>query len=167
MHMSLDKESLLRQIQTAFANIDREGAVSLHEATAIDDYASAEVRSAARLKDTDLHWSEVPDEHIASNSSVFSFLDIKGHVYYAPAFMSWLIRTGYSTPSNSVESAQFAFDPWGKIEGGHRYRPHEMFSPEQCACIAQYLLYVYQVLDVESGCSTAKEFLDGYWHRFL
>ena len=165
--MSLDKENLLRQIQTAFANTNRGDGVTLHEATAIDDYAQDDARAVARLKDTDTHWNEVPDAHIASNSSVFSFLDIKGHVYYAPAYMSWLIRTGYNTPSNSVESAQFAFDPWGKVEGSHRHRPHEMFSPEQCACIAQYLLYVYQVLDGESCCSTAKEYLDAYWHKFL
>lgn len=164
---SIDKEHLLIQIQRTFANVTRGDAISLHEATAIDDYASDAIRKAARLKESDAHWSEVPDEHIADNYSVFSFLDIKGHVYYAPAYMSWFLRTGYDTPSNSVECAQYAFNPWGKTEGGRRYRPHEMFSPEQCACIAQYLLYIYEVLDGESCCSTAKKYLDSYWSKFL
>lgn len=165
--MAIEKEQLVRQIQRAFASVTRSNGISLHEAAAIDDYASDAIRKAARLKDVDTHWSEVPDEHIAANDSVFSFLDIKGHVYYAPAYMLWLLRAGYDTPSNSVEGAQSAFNPWGKYEGNRRYRPNEMFTPEQCTCIAQYLLYIYEVLDDDSCCSTAKEYLDSYWSRFL
>lgn len=165
--MNLDKAQLLRQIENAFARTLRGDGVSLHEAEAIDDHASDAERRAARLKDGDTHWREVPDEDIARHSAVFSFLDLRGHVYYAPAYMCWLLRTGYDTPSNSVESAQFAFDPWGKYEAGHHYKPAEMFTPEQCACIAHYLNYVYTVLDEESCCSTAKDYLDAYWSRFL
>lgn len=161
------KEQLLKQIRLAFSAVERGDAISLHEASAIDDYASEPERKSARLKDIDRHWTEVPDEHISENHSVFSFLDIKGHLYYAPAYMSWLIRTGYDTSSNSAESAQFAFDPWGKVEGGHHYRPHEIFTETQCKCIAQYLAYIYEVLDEESCCSTAKEYLDAYWEKFL
>ena len=165
--MALESAQLLSLIQQAFAGVRRGDGVSLHEATAIDDYASDSERRAARAKDLDTHWSQVPDEDIARHDTVFSFLDIKGHVYYAPAFMSWLVRTGYNTPSNSVESAQHAFNPWGKHEGGKRWLPHEMFTTEQCACIAQYLLYIDEVLDEGSCCSTAREHLDSYWHRFL
>lgn len=165
--MAIPKEKLIEQIRKAFSGVTLGDGISLHEATAIDGYASEAVRKAARLKDANTHWSEVPDEHIAANYSVFSFFDIKGHIYYAPAYMLWLLRTGYDTPSNSVESAQYAFDPWGKYEGNRRYRPHEIFTPEQCACIAQYLLYIYEVLDEESCCSTAKDYLDSYWSNFL
>lgn len=163
----MGKAQLLALIQTAFADVHRGEGISLHEATAIDDYASDAERKSARLKDTDTHWSQVPDEHIARHDTVFSFLDVKGHVYYAPAFMSWLLRTGYDTPSNSVESAQNAFNPWGKHEGGKRWRPQDMFTPEQCACIAQYLLYIAEVMDADTCCSTAREHLDSYWHQFL
>jgi hypothetical protein len=161
------KEQLLEQIQYAFSEVERGDGISLHEASAMDDYASEAERQLARLKDADAHWTEVPDEHISQNHAVFSFLDIKGHRYYAPAFMSWLIRTGYDTSSNSAESAQFAFDPWGKVEGGHHYPPHEIFTPAQCKCIAQYLLYIYEQLDEKSCCSTAKEYFDAYWAKFL
>ena len=165
--MALEKEHLLSQIQSAFSNVTRDGGISLHEATAIDNYALEPERKTARLKDIDSHWTCVPDEHIATNDTVFSFLDIKGHVYYAPAYMSWLLRTGYDTQSNSVECAQYAFNPWGKYEGNHHYSPQEMFTPEQCACIAQYLLYIYEVLDEKSSCSTAKEYLESFWSKFL
>ena len=133
-------ELALEQSATASSargDVTRGDGISLHEATAIDDYASEAERRIARAKDVDTHWSQVPDEHIARHDTVFSFLDIKGHVYYAPAFMSWLVRTGYGTPSNSVDSAQYAFNPWGKHEGGARRLPHDMFTAEQCACIAR------------------------------
>lgn len=115
--MTLDKATFLGLIERAFAAVARGNGISLHEATAIDNYASASERMAARRKDVDTHWREVPYAHIAANDTVFSFLDIKGHVYYAPAYMAWFIRTGYDTDSNSVECAQRAFNPWGKIEG--------------------------------------------------
>jgi len=161
------KAYILALIEQAFDGVSREGGVSLHEASAIDDGASSAERLVARMKDVDARWQDVPDEHIARSESVFSFVDIKGHVYYAPAYMSWLVRTGYDTESNSVDSAQYAFNPWGKHEAQRRYRPHDMFTPEQCHCIAQYLLYVNDVLDAGTCAATAQEYLDAYWSRCL
>jgi hypothetical protein len=161
------KIALLGQIESAFDGVDRKGAISLHEATSIDDYASENERLAARALDTDFRWQDVPDLAIATNSSVFSFLDIKGHIYYAPAYMAWLVRTGYDTLSNSAECAQSAFDPWGKHENGTRHKPHDMFTPEQCKAIAAYLLYVYEVLDQKSHYSTARGYLNEYWSNYL
>jgi hypothetical protein len=161
------KERLLQQIKEAFDGVDRVGAISMHEATALDDYASAAERVKARELDTDTCWQEVPDEHIARHYSIFSFLDVKGHVYYAPAYMSWLVRVGYDTDSNSTESAQFAFNPWGKHQGGTHHKPHDMFTEPQCKAIAAYLLYVYEVLDEGSCCSTAKPYLERYWASYL
>lgn len=164
----MDRQAaLLQQIHEAFDGVGRDDGITLHEATAIDNYACASARQAARNLDKESRWQDVPDQHIAQNDSVFSFLDIKGHVYYAPAYMSWLIRTGYDTQSNSVESAQSAFNPWGKVEAGRRHKPHDMFSQRQCQAIAAYLLYVHEVLDQGAGCSTAKPFLDQYWDRYL
>ncbi|WP_374673276.1 DUF6714 family protein [Ideonella sp.] len=165
--MALDQEDMLRRIRRAFADVRRGEGISLHEAVAIDDHASPAQREAARRLDTDRHWSEVPDAHIASHASVFSFLDLRGHVYYAPAYMSWMVRHGHTTESNSVEAAENAFHPWGKWEDGRRHLPDEMFSAAQCACIAQYLQYVYEVIDERWCFSTAKEYLDAYWHRYL
>jgi hypothetical protein len=161
------KAHLLEQIHEAFGDVQLRGGVTLHEATAIDDYASDEGRQAARQLDSAQRWQDVPDEHIARHYSVFSFLDVKGHVFYAPAYMCWLLRTGYDTPSNSVDAALFAFDSWGKHERGTHYKPEDMFSPAQCRVIAQYLLYVYEVLDEKSCCSLAKEPLDNYWSKYL
>ena len=160
------KARLLDQIHEAFGSVQLGDGVTLHEATAIDDYATPAQRQAARQLDTARRWQDVPDEHIAKHCSVFSFLDVKGHVFYTPAYMCWLLRTGYDTPSNSTEAAHAALNPWGKHEGGRQLKPHDMFSPAQCQAIAQYLLYIYEVLD-EEGLSSVKEPLDRYWSQYL
>jgi hypothetical protein len=166
--MNTDRKSaLLSRIEGTFAGVSREGGISLHEATAIDDYASPEQRESARLLDQETKWQDVPDAAVAQNSSVFSFLDTIGLVYYSPVYMSWLIRNGYGTDSNSTEAIYPAVSPWGKWEGGRQLKPNEIFTPEQCTAIAEFLLYVYEVLDEGSSCSSAKEYLDEYWSAHL
>src|SRR5262245_49552524 len=79
--------AVLSEIEAAFSGVSREGGVTLHEATAIDDYATQAQRESARARDQETRWQDVPDADIASNYSVFSFLDDIGRVYYAPAYM--------------------------------------------------------------------------------
>ena len=160
------RDRVLKLIHDAFKDVQLGDGVTLHEATAIDNYASLAERQAARRLDTARRWQDVPDEHIARHYSVFSFLDVKGHVFYAPAYMCWLLRTGYDTESNSTEAAQQAFHPWGVFDGIEYRKPHEIYTPEQCRAVAHYLLYVYEVLD-EEGCSLVKEPLDQYWRQHL
>lgn len=153
------KTALLAEIEAAFAGVSRAGGISLHEATAIDNYALPEQREAARLRDQDSRWQDVPDEHIAKNDSVFSFLDDIGRAYYAPAYMSWLVRGGYDTQSNSIDGILFAFNPchqWAHI-----------LTTAQCKAVAEFLAYVYEVLDEKNQLSEAKEHLDHYWRQYL
>lgn len=157
--MDNKQSALLAEIEVAFAGVSRLGGISLHEATAIDDYAMPEQRTAARQRDTESRWQDVPDEHIAQNYSVFSFLDDIGRAYYAPAYMSWLVRTGYATQSNSIDGILFALNPcheWGHI-----------LTAAQCKAVAGFLAYVYEVLDEKSELSEAKESLDLYWGQYL
>ena len=153
------KSALLAEIEAAFAGVSRDGGISLHEAAAIDGYALPEQRAAARLRDQESRWQDVPDEHIVRNDSVFSFLDDIGRAYYAPAYMSWLVRTGYATQSNSADAILFAFDPchaWERI-----------LTPAQRKAVAGFLLYVYEVLDEKSELSEAKGHLDNHWGQYL
>lgn len=160
------RDRILQLIHEAFGDVQLGDGVTLHEATAIDEYASPAERRAARRLDTAERWQDVPDEHIARNDAVFSYLGIKGHVFYAPAYMCWLLRTGYATDSNSTAAAQQAFHPWGVLHEGIYRKHHDVYTPAQCRAIAQYLLYVYEVLD-EEGCSLVKEPLDRYWSQYL
>ena len=108
----------------------------------------------------------MPDEHIAGHDAVFSYLGVKGHLFYAPAYMCWLLRHGYDTDSNSTAAAQQAFHPQGILDGGIYRQPDSIYTRAQCHAIAHYLLYVYEVLD-EEGLSLVKEPLDRYWSQFL
>ena len=122
-------------------------------------YARPGPRKAARLLDQETRWQAVPDEHIARHYSVFSFLDDIGRAYYAPAYMSWLVRTGYSTQSSSIDGILFALNPC------HQWT--HILTRAQCKAVAEFLAYVYEVLDEESGLSEAKEYLDQHWRQYL
>ena len=159
--------AVLAEIEHAFDGVSRAGGITLHEATAMDDHKPPAECRAARAQDVDTRWQDVPDEAIAAHPSVFPYLDVRGHVYYTPAFLSWLLRYGYGHPSTASESAQFAVDPAGKHEGGRHWLPHELYTPAQCHAIARCLAYVYDVLDERSCCSYAKDHLDAYWSRYL
>ncbi len=160
------RDRVLRLIRDAFRDVQLGDGITLHEATALDNYASPAERQAARRHDTAEHWQDVPDDHIAQHDAVFSYLGVKGHVFYAPAYMSWLLRTGYDTESNSAATAQQAFHPWGVLDTGSYRKHHDVYTPAQCRAIAHFLLYVYEVLDGE-GHSLAKEPLDKYWRQYL
>lgn len=159
--------ALLAALEQAFDGVQRGDGVTLHEADARDRYASASDLQAARARDRERRWQDVPDADIAAFPDVFPFFDVRGHVYYTPAFMSWAVRHGHGHPSRSTESAQYAADPAGKHEGGRHWLPHDLYTPEQCRAIAQFLRYVHEVLDEHSCCSYAKEVLDAYWSRHL
>ncbi len=53
--MNLEPQAVIAAIRASFADVPRHG-VSLHEASVIDAYGSADERAAARLLDTDTHW---------------------------------------------------------------------------------------------------------------
>lgn len=78
---------LIEQIASAFANVERRDGVTLHQAIALDSYASDEAVAAARLQDTDTHWTEIQRETLVNFESALSFMDEQGTRYYLPAFM--------------------------------------------------------------------------------
>jgi hypothetical protein len=80
--------AVLDEIKRVFSEVRRGSGITLHETTVIDDHGSVEEREQARLKDTDHHWWDVPDEWIEKNPGL-SFLDEAGFRYYLPAYMSY------------------------------------------------------------------------------
>ncbi len=82
---------VLAQLAAAFDGVRLEDGVSLHEADAIDDYASDEERAKARALDTAVDWREVPAFDLERMHWVWSFLDAKGFRFYLPAALTWWI----------------------------------------------------------------------------
>ena len=83
----LTSSALIEQIQSAFANVKRHDGITLHQAIAMDDYRSDEEVLAARLQDTETHWTEISRETLINFESALSFMDEQGTRYHLPAFM--------------------------------------------------------------------------------
>lgn len=67
--------ALIEQIQRAFAHIKRHNGITLHQAIAMDDDRSNEEVLAARLQDTEPHWTEISRETLINFESALSFMD--------------------------------------------------------------------------------------------
>lgn len=105
--LSLERDSILKEIDVAFAGVTREGGISWSEAVALDNYGTDEECQEARAKDKDISWKElVTDPHWRPLPGVggFSFLDAIGFRYYLPAAM---IRT--------LEDQVKRSGPWGRF----------------------------------------------------
>lgn len=95
----VDQDELLAMIEEAFDGVKRDDGISLHQAVVIDDYGSQEEFDAAAKFDTETRWQDVPDADIASNTSIFCFLDPIAFRYYLPASMSWAV-TNFAQDEN-------------------------------------------------------------------
>nr|WP_232334251.1 DUF6714 family protein [Leptospira interrogans] len=95
-------EELRILIDSAFKTVVRGNGTTLHEAVAKDDYLSAEEILAARKKDTELHWRDVPSEHLADHPEFLIYLDFEGLRYYLPAVMMFALNCSHSTDNPST-----------------------------------------------------------------
>ncbi len=129
-----EARQILEAIHRDFADVRREGCVTLHETVVIDRYGSDHERLAARELDTDTHWWEVRDEWIETIGGVggLAFLDDAGFRYYLPAHMSYWLRTG-------VEPGFLSYYIAGSRK--HRYR---LFNAAQRATIGRLVKFVHR-----------------------
>jgi hypothetical protein len=98
----LNADELLDVIEKAFDGVEREDGVTLHEAVVIDNYGSQEEFEKAGSYDTETRWQDVSENDLAENPQFMTFLDAKGFRYYLPAAMSWSIRHGVDSLSDSI-----------------------------------------------------------------
>jgi hypothetical protein len=109
--MNMTAEDVILEIERAFDGVARDDGITLHEARALDDYASDAERAQARLRDTESRWQDVPQEDIEREYTIFSFLDDRGFRYYLPAYMTWMLCHFDHTHSASLDSTVFALEP--------------------------------------------------------
>jgi hypothetical protein len=101
--MTNEHETLIGEIRSAFEGVSRGDGPTLHEANAVDDYATAAEQAAARALDVDQRWQDVPHEWIEEFSPAFFFLDFEGLRYYLPAVAIWDLTLGASSQSGSAD----------------------------------------------------------------
>jgi len=123
-----DKASLLASIRSSFDGVVLGDGPSLDYADTIDFYRAAD--------DPHRHetWTDVTDEEI-ERFDAFPHLDAAGFLFYAPAFMTHLLRL---SPSYRVGEDQFFM-----FTLAHGRSPQfELFGDDQLACVRAFLEFV-------------------------
>jgi hypothetical protein len=85
--------------------------MTLQEAYLEGAYSDDQVRVAARRKDPETNWPDVPDWKIEDFCSALSFLDLTGWRFYIPAYMCWTLknwRTDRDSPAANDTIRDFA-----------------------------------------------------------
>ncbi|MBI4346572.1 MAG: hypothetical protein HY553_06935 [Elusimicrobia bacterium] len=161
------RDELLRAIEAAFDGVAREEGVTLNEAEVIDAYGTQAERKAARLKDSDRRWQEVPPAEVERHADVLPFLDPKGWRYYLPAFMAWTLLHYPTTESLAVDSTIYTLDPGDAPELKARaLERYKTLSGNQAAAVCRFLRFMCDVAG-EDFCDAliARRAL-AYWGRF-
>jgi hypothetical protein len=160
------RQRIIAEIENAFADVRRGNSITLHQARVLDDYGDEIVQAAARRKDTEIRWQDIPDAWIEKLADTLPFLDPEGFCYYIPAFMIWALRHYETSDSFAGAAAVYAFGVNPSGEG--QMARLRLFTPRQAAAIAHFLEYfAHRANGDHADNETAQEALDAYWQQFL
>lgn len=169
--------SLIVQIETAFAGV-RPGKIGIHQAEALDGYASKDEQEAARRLDCDTDWRDVPDAVIARSTAAFSFCDPEGWRFYLPAYMRFVLRHPRSTsPALDLVLSTLTMG-WDASELGRsgdafvvdeasrafRLERYGTLTPAQVRAVRDFLRYLAEHED-EARAREARVALGIYWEQ--
>jgi hypothetical protein len=159
------KAALIHRIHAAFAEVRREDGITLHEAIALDDYATAAECQQARRLDTDQHWTEIPDVWLEQFDSALCFLDAKGFRYYIPAYLIWALKHYRESRSFSIDSTIYAFLTQSNL-AAHQHAKWALLNPTQAEAIASFLQFWVDYGENYVDQRAAAKALEQYWSRF-
>jgi hypothetical protein len=155
----IERSAVIAEISTAFQRVRLDDGITLHQARALDNWEPDEAAAAMRMKDTESHWSEVPDEKLRCFNNVLNFLDGKGWVFYIPAFMIWVLRHLDDTTGEHRDLG------WSTVysitNGGTRSR---LLNADQAQSVCRFLQYLAR--HFKDWQSEAQKALDLCWGRF-
>ncbi len=162
-----EAERIIAEIHRAFSDVSREDGVTLHEALVIDEYGSDDERLAARERDTDRRWQDVPEHMIEKHDSVLCFMDPKGFRYYLPAYMVWSLRNYATSESWSLNHpiCSLALSDSDKLRKWEVER-FVLFDDEQARAIHKFLHFMGQRDELTVCVDQARQALDAYWCEF-
>ncbi len=160
------RSALIQAITQAFACVQREDGVSLHQARVIDAYGGAAAEAEARQLDIDNHWWEVPDAWLAEYSEILNFVDAKGFQYYLPAFMIWSIQQYEQTTSFSVDATIYSLHTYAGLRDW-KQAYFAILTDEQRRAIAHFLHYMACWGGDRVDTAMAQAALQQYWGQFV
>ena len=154
-----DVAERIQQIHEAFAELTLGGGLTLHQAHLEGFYDEDEEEwLAARGKDMESHWAEVPDWKLESKSSALFFFDPEGWRFYIPAFMCWSLKNWRTTKSITVDFVL------GTLARNNEYvmKQPELLNRAQSEAVCDFLAF----FDRYSGDADASEAIQAYWYQF-
>lgn len=156
--------SLRAEIAAAFDGVARAGGVSLHETTAIVDSCGADdpERQAARARDTESCWQDVPNEDLAVPYA-HSMFDPIGWRYYLPAYMTWWLSGGEQSGSSALGSFFYGLMLGEDGLRDRRLERYRGLGARQAAVVARFLRFVERFAESDWEQSCAITALAGYW----
>jgi hypothetical protein len=159
------REEIIAEIATAFAEVCR-GKITLHEAEVIDDHGSDAECDAARGRDTELRWQDVPDSVIEAHPSILSFLCPESFRYYIAAYMVWSLRFYMKSESASSDFTIYALAPnSGTPLDRWKLERFTLFSAQQARAVQRYLRFMVDHGDGCADSSQAELALQAYWNE--
>ena len=159
-------EVIIEAIRLAFANTPR-GVISMHEAEAIDSYASDEEQNDARKLDKAETWDQIDDHDIEKCSAALSHLDPEGWRFYIPAYMIWSLKYFAVTDSIIPDFTIYTFDLPGTDANSYKRRLYrfQLLNAAQSHAVCLFLRYMAATSD-QVDDMIAKEALNKYWDKF-
>lgn len=147
-------ERLCGLIRAAFRNVTLGAGVGLNEGNAIDDYAPADVRAAARDRDEADSWESIPVGDLNRCNYALSYFDAEGMRFHLPAFMIADLRGEFEY------DLVFTLTASAQLEDQMR-----LLSPAQRRAVREYLEHCSSDPDRYCNVDSIDAALSGYWAR--
>jgi hypothetical protein len=158
---------LIARIEKAFAEVRREGGLTLAECRVMERGGSEAERKKARAQAKDKRWQDIPNAELEKNDQSLGFLDPKGFRYHLPAYLRWSLRHLESSKANLMNAAIYALSPSANQEVSQRHREcWSLFSPEQNHVIYKFLRFMAARCDGPADTFMAQLALEAHWHQF-
>jgi hypothetical protein len=145
---------LVEAIRSAFRDVRLGAGIGLREGNAIDDYASADERKAARALDETEDWQLIPVESLNQFHYALSYFDAEGMRFHLPAFLIADLRGELSM------GVLFNLTQSGILDEQMR-----LLSPEQRDVVRQFLVHCRADPDRSYDHDPIDAALAGYWAR--
>lgn len=150
----MNKDSVEKEVKSAFLGVTLGAGIGLWEAQAIDDYESKEVQNENRERDQKVDWRLLGFGELQRCHSSLSFFDADGMRFHLPAFIIGSMR-------NEVD------DPIFHLTLLDEYSKSRLtsLSNMQRKSVVMYLRWCLENGDYEFEHSSIKRALKEYWEK--
>ncbi|MEM6258783.1 MAG: DUF6714 family protein [Planctomycetota bacterium] len=152
------RQHILDQVKTAFWKVRLNGGLTLHQARACDDYKSDHEIEQAGRHDPEKHWISIDSEKLSRLADAVFFLDARGFLFYAPAYMILGLK---QIDTNEGLETEAAIVGWSKFPDNLGYdasskdkdMPAIRVTAQQKQAALAYINYIVEYRGAPGYCS--------------